>query len=85
MFIVSSENILDKNIISGKMQKNFFPVSKFQMAGEIDSTFPKMKYTGNPDADASKYATEKAKWIQENPEAYQQMLNNPSFGTSPNK
>jgi hypothetical protein len=70
VYVIKTTRVLDKNIISGKLQKNFFPITSFQ---KIEDVFPKNKSTGNPEQDAIDYDIRKAKWIQENPEKYRLM------------
>lgn len=74
-FAVTTLRELDPGIISGKLQKNFYPVKSMS---KTDRSFPKFVNTGNPEQDALDYDARKAKWISENPAEYQSMLGDPS-------
>ena len=74
-FAVTTLRELDPKIISGKLQKNFYPVKSMSKA---EHSFPKFTDTGNPEQDARDYESRKAKWINENPDEYKAMLDTPS-------
>jgi hypothetical protein len=74
MFTIKTMLKLDKNVISGKLQKNFFPVSSFE---KIIDPMPRMVNTGDQEQDAIDYEKRKEKWIKENPQEYKLMNNNP--------
>ncbi|MBN8697822.1 MAG: hypothetical protein J0L87_14930 [Bacteroidetes bacterium] len=76
VFVIITESQLDKNKIEGKVQKNFFPLRKMIKLEDIADSMPKMVITGNPEQDETNYQLEKAKWINNNPEAYKLLIQN---------
>lgn len=74
VFVLNSTRILDKNVVAGKLQKNFLSVAYMSKNGEATTPFPVLKNTGDAFKDAEIYEAEKTKWIKENPEAYKAML-----------
>lgn len=72
-FVVSTYRILDKNVVSGKMLKNYLPIKYFILEGEPIDPFPSFVNTGNPDQDAIDYDTQKNNWVKKYPKEYKKM------------
>jgi hypothetical protein len=76
VFLVKTTRNLDKNVIMGKLQKNFFSVAYMYKIGEDTHNFPALQNTSGQFKDAEIYDQEKTKWVKENPEAYKKMVEN---------
>jgi len=76
VFLVKTNNILDKNVIMGKLQKNYFSVAYMYKVGETTNIFPVLQHSGDEFKDAQNYEQEKNKWVTEHPEEYKKMLQN---------
>ena len=73
-FSLSTNRLLDKNVISGKLLKHYFPVRSItHLEGDIDP-FPVMRNSGDSNADAIQYENEKQAWVKKYPGEYTKML-----------
>ncbi len=73
-FALSTYRLLDKQVISGKLLKHYFPVRSItHLETDIDP-FPVMRQSGDKDADAIQYEKEKQAWVKKYPDAYKNML-----------
>jgi hypothetical protein len=73
-FTLSTNRLLDKNVISGKLLKHYFPVRSItHLETDIDP-FPMMGNSGDTNADAIQYENEKQAWVKKYPEEYKKML-----------
>lgn len=73
-FMLGTSRLLNKDVISGKLQKHYFPVTSItHLETDIDP-FPVMRNSGNMDADAIQYEKEKQAWVKKYPAAYKKML-----------
>jgi hypothetical protein len=76
VFLVKTTHNIDKNVIIGKLQKNFFSVDFINKVGENVNAFPVLQNTGDEFKDAQLYEQEKNKWVKEHPEEYKKMVEN---------
>jgi hypothetical protein len=73
-FALSTSRLLDKNVISGKLLKHYFPVRSItHLEGDMDP-FPVMRNSGDTNADAIQYENEKQAWVKKYPDGYKKML-----------
>ncbi|MCZ8286868.1 MAG: hypothetical protein O9353_15560 [Bacteroidia bacterium] len=73
-FALSTERLLDKQVISGKLLKHYFPVRYItHLETDIDP-FPVMRNSGDREADAIEYEKQKQAWVKKYPDAYKTLL-----------
>lgn len=73
-FALSTSRLLDKQVISGKLLKHYYPVRSItHLETDIDP-FPVMRHSGDKEADAVRYETEKQAWVKKYPDEYKKML-----------
>lgn len=73
-FLLSTARLLDKQVISGKLLKHYYPVrSMTHLEADIDP-FPVIRNSGDKDADAIQYEKEKQAWVKKYPAEYKTML-----------
>ncbi len=73
-FALSTYRLLDKQVISGKLLKHYYPVRSItHLETDIDP-FPVMRQSGDQDADAIQYEKEKQAWVKKYPDEYKKML-----------
>lgn len=73
-FVILTYRILDKNVVSGKMLKNYFPIKSFIKEGEQPEPFPSLINTSNPEQDALIYEEKKNNWVKKYPKEYKKMV-----------
>jgi hypothetical protein len=73
VFTITTDKILDKNIVTGKMLKNYFPIKTIIKEGELPEPFPLLINTGNPEQDALMYEEKKNNWVKKYPKEYKKM------------
>lgn len=73
-FMLSTPRLLDKQVISGKLLKHYYPVRSItHLETDIDP-FPVMKQSGDKEADAIQYEKEKQAWVKKYPNEYKKLL-----------
>lgn len=73
-FALSTDRLLDKNVISGKLLKHYFPVRSItHLEADVDP-FPVMGNSGDTNADAIQYENQKQAWVKKYPDVYKKML-----------
>lgn len=73
-FLLSTARLLDKQVISGKLLKHYYPVRSITHLEADADPFPVMRNSGNKDADALQYEKEKQAWVKRYPNEYQKMI-----------
>lgn len=76
IFTITTNKNLDKNIVCGKMLKNYFPIKSFIKEGEPAEPFPTLTNTNNPEQDALLYDEQKNNWVKKYPKEYKKMVEN---------
>ncbi|MBK6986555.1 MAG: hypothetical protein IPH32_18295 [Bacteroidetes bacterium] len=74
IFTITTNKSLDKNIVSGKMLKNYFPIKSFIKEGEQPEPFPTLVNTGNSEQDALIYEEKKNNWVKKYPKEYKKLI-----------
>jgi|GEM_PF-2546319 len=73
-FALSTSRLLDKQVISGKLLKHYYPVRSItHLEADVDP-FPVMRQSGDKEADAIRYEQEKQAWVKKYPDEYKKML-----------
>lgn len=73
-FLLSTTRLLDKQVISGKLLKHYYPVSAITHLEADTDPFPVIRNSGDKDADAIQYEKEKQAWVKKYPGEYKKML-----------
>ena len=73
-FALSTYRLLDKQVISGKLLKHYYPVRSIKHLETDIDPFPVMRQSGNKEADAILYEKEKQAWVKNYPDEYKKML-----------
>lgn len=73
-FTLSTPRLLDKQVISGRLMKYYYPVRSITHLETDTDPFPVMRQSGDKDADAIQYEKEKQAWVKKYPDEYKKML-----------
>lgn len=73
-FVIETSSKVNKQIVSGKMLKNYLPIKYFILDGEPVDPFPTLIITGNSEEDGLEYEKQKLDWIHKYPAEYKKMV-----------